>query len=110
MKKFIVIIASFTILFSCKTYTSIDDTASEALSVSDYCNPEYLGTITFHQEKRMGQSGIVMVVPPKADVTIYNAVEVARTQYGEGVTIANIQWDYKGSRKVGMTFDVIRCK
>jgi hypothetical protein len=90
MKKFIVLIASFTILFSCKTYTSIDDTASEALSVSDYCNSEYLGTITFHQEKRMGQSGIAI--------------------YGEGVTIANIQWDYKGSRKVGMTFDVIRCK
>lgn len=113
--KYITLIASFTFLFSCKTYTSIE-TPPSGLSVPDYCNTEYLGTITLHEEKRMGQSGVSMVVPPKSDLTIYNAIEVARTQYGDDVTIANIQWDYmesrlffRSSRKVGMTFDVIRC-
>jgi len=109
MKKFIVLIASIT-LFSCKTYTSIDKTPSHPLSVSDYCKAEYLGTITLHQENRMGESGLSMVVPPKHDFTIYNAVELARVKYGEDVTISNIQWDYRNNRKVGMTFDVIRCK
>lgn len=106
--KYFTLIASFTFLISCKTYTSIE-TPPSGLSVPDYCKTEYLGTITLHGEIRMGQSGVSMVIPPKPDLTIYNAVEVARTQYGDDVTIANIQWDYSGKRRVGMTFDVIRC-
>lgn len=108
MNKFI-IVSVFAMLASCKTTYKSVETPSAGLSVPDYCNAEYLGTITFHQEKRMGNAGISMVKPPESDLTIYNAVEVARTQYGDDVTIANIQWDYQGERKVGMTYDVIRC-
>ena len=112
MKKIIIACLLVSGLFtSCVTYSVTES----PVDVSDYCTGTYIATMSLHQQL---DGSLTMKAPEKDKMTIYHALLSARAKYGQDVTVTNFQWDTKTTaslfgikvRKVGMTYDVIRCE
>jgi hypothetical protein len=111
-------------LSSCAIY-DIQTTTSDEAFTKVYCkNPEYLETKTLivgelRREKitsekfNQNQNGDVLDwvrITPK-DLTISEITSYIQSKFGKDVTISNLRWDIeRPSKKIGATFDVIRCK
>lgn len=109
---------------SCATY-NYQATSSDEAFAKIYCkNPEYLETNTLivgesRREKitsekfNQNQNGDILdwVRITPSDLTISEITSYVQSKFGKDVTISNLRWDIEvPNKKIGATFDVIRCK
>ena len=105
---------------SCISYKMTDTGLTSGYALNEYCTPVYVATMSIHEKPFVNQAdgSVTMKKPSGSELTLYAALEKARLEHGNDVTVTNFQWDIKTtvglfgrkSEKVGMTFDVIRCK
>tara|TARA_B110000902_G_scaffold121806_1_gene142640 strand:+ start:363 stop:725 length:363 start_codon:yes stop_codon:yes gene_type:complete len=119
MKKLLLVgILVIGFLTSCVSY-KMSDTGIAPGYMNDYCKGSYVATTSIHETPYINQEdgSVTLRKPDRSQMTFYAALEKARADYGDDVTVTNFQWDIKNtlglfrtkSVIVGMTYDVIRC-
>jgi hypothetical protein len=118
MKKTIVTLLLFSSLAlsqGCKPYNVIAFTQDEVYG-SSCPSPTYITTMYFTGSIKniKDENGFesLRLVASEEDFTLSNLLKMAKEKHGQDVTISNIRWDVKGKKqkKVGVVFDVIKCR
>jgi hypothetical protein len=74
-------------------------------------NPQYVGTMYKSSSTISLNDSSASFVNSPFDLQLSALLKDARKKYGVDVTIQNVRWDVKnGKKKVGVVYDVIRCK
>ncbi len=96
---------------SCNSYSDVRTSSAEN-SYGSYCNnPQYVATLYKAYGVLPNDSTGSFVTSPSYDLQITTLLKDARRKYGSEVTISNLRWDVKnGKKKVGVVYDVIKCK
>ena len=117
MKKisYLILALSFFIaIYSCNRYAVV--TFQPDQSNFNACpNPIYIATMSKSSEKIISIDGDSIEVADfnnnQESMTLVSILNDARKKYGEDVTIHNVRWDIKnGKTKIGVVYDVIKCK
>ncbi len=135
MKKLSYLLVLFVLsLSSCVTY-NYQTTSSDEAFAKVYCkNPDYLGTNSLKVGAKTGEYRVEKVNEydndkpvidtifekiTASDLTISQLTQVTQKKLGRDITISNIRWDtetrtrffvFTNVQRVGVTYDIIRCK
>jgi hypothetical protein len=115
---FIFSLVSLFTFTACNTYTVLVEPNPQS-NASACPHPTYVATMS-----KSAKSKVVSSVPTSTgetknttvnsieqeNITLFNLLADARTQYGNDVTIQNIRWDMKNKKRLSVIYDVIRCK
>ena len=96
---------------SCSSY-SITKSLNGDGGYGNYCsNPQYVATMYKAYNIVKSDSSATFITLPSYDLQITTLLKDARKVYGQDVTINNLRFDVKnGKKKVGVVYDVIKCK
>jgi len=94
-------------LVSCNYAAKTASTLADAEGFRTMCpNGEYVATKSYKIYKN--KSGAI-VTPSQRSMTHAHLLEDAQRDYGPDVTIINLRYDMNKNKRIGVTFDIVRC-
>lgn len=103
LKVFVLVIT----LYSCATYSVSDSKLENDKVYGLVCpNPKYVATISLEPEAKRDAYGELSV---NSNFTLKDCLDFAKKSYGNDVTILNIRWDMRNSKRISAIFDVVKC-
>jgi hypothetical protein len=94
-------------LHSCSVYSISDSKLENDKIYGLVCpNPKYLATIAFEPEAKKDGYGEVSL---NSNYTMKDCLDFAKKRHGNEVSIVNIRWDMRNSKRISAIFDVVKC-
>jgi len=94
-------------LYSCSVYSISDSKLENDKIYGLVCpNPKYVATISYEPEAKKDAYGEVTL---NSNYTMKDCLDFAKKRHGNEVTIVNIRWDMRNSKRISAIFDVVKC-